>query len=185
MVPLCLPFCNIFLKCNLLPEFMEHFSMHLICLKMFPWNFFVKYTVLFVRNLEGSGHLWEQNVLFREEGSALSLCYRSCCPRRARQRLPVLISAPRSFVRSWGSPVANTRGEGAWRKEKPTFCIQRLAEALRSGLCFMCAWPRVTQTPLAELSADSPRGDTCDVYYYLLVTSGSLHFQSLTVTLKI
>lgn len=184
MVPLCLPFCNIFLKCNLLPEFMEHFfSMHLICLKMFPWNFFVKYIVL----CEESGRqrsLVGTECIIREEGFALSLCYQSRCPWRAQQRLPVLISASHSFVRSWRSPMANTRGKGAWRKERSMFCIQGLAEALRSGPCFICAWPRATQTPLAELSADSPRGDTCDVYYYLLVTSGSLHFQSLIVTLK-
>lgn len=81
--------------------------------------------------------------------------------------------------------MASIQGEGVWRKERSTFCIQGLAEALRSGPCFMFAWPRVMQTPLQSFLQTFQEGTlVMPIIHYLLIIRGSLHFQSLTVTLK-
>lgn len=165
MVPLCLPFCNIFLKCNLLPEFMEHFFLHAFNLSQnVSLKFLCKVHSTGCEEWEGNGHLWEQDVLFHEEGCALNLCYQPCLSS-AKTRCADLCTAFLCAV------LRVTRGKHMGRGSVEGGEVNVLHSgpgrgAERWPVCCVCAWPRAThwQTPLAELSAEFPRWDTCDVY---------------------
>ena len=158
--------------------------MHLICFKMLPCNFFVKYTVLSGRNLEGNGHLWEQSVLGCEEG----FCFQ---PQLSAISEAVLGTHSCgdwlgwSSLRCGGSRVASTRGAERGGRKGHHFAFRARQRPLAVAEPHGCAG----QSP-----SDLPGGAFCQLSnralfgfcYSLSVTSvsWSSHFEPLRMTLK-
>lgn len=189
MVPLCLPFCNIFLKCNLLPEFMEHFFF------LHAFNLFQNVSLKFLCKVH--------STLCEESGRQRSLVGTECIIPWRGLRFKPLLSVMLSLARRgrdslcWslgrlplcgleGHPwqAHGERERGGRRGQRFAFrAWQRHWEVAR------VSWVRGQERrrPHWQSFLQTSQEGTLVMFIinYLLVICGSLHFQSLTVTLKI
>ena len=134
-------------------------SMNFICFKMSPWNFFVKY-VYSLCGIWMFTSLWEQNVLFREEGffpfklllsvmpslvcAAGETCYAHLCAS--------FFSVVLRVIRG------RHMGKGSLGERKVMFCIQETTQSPSGCLSCVCT---------ARSSPDTIHRAFCKCLYWM------------------